>query len=238
MVSKQENPFYNLLFNILLPVLILNKGDLIFSSNSSLYSLLLALTFPLIYGSKDYFLSKKINTMSLIGVIGVALTGGLALFQLKGIYFAIKESAIPLAIALWALGSIYWKKPLASLLFFKSSLFKKDLLLQKLKENQKEKDFEQLMIHSTIGLAGSFLLSAVLNFVIAVFVFKGIDSNLEEEHRRQILNEQIADMTWMGYIFIALPLTLIMGFLLWHITKKLKQMTGLGIHHFLLQNKT
>ena len=149
------------------------------------------------------------------------------MFQLKGIYFAIKEAAIPLFISGIALGSIRYKKPLISVFLFQSSLFKKDLIYEKLREYGKEKDFQKLMNKTTVWLSGSFLLSAALNFIIALIVFKDIDSGLKEEVKRQILNEQIADMTWMGYAFIAFPLSFITVFILWYLLKHLKQITGL-----------
>ncbi len=238
MTQKKENPFYNILFNIILPVLILNKGKDFFpfeSTNVHSYSLIIALAFPIIYGCKDYLLTKKINTISLIGVVGVALTGGLALFQFKGIYFAIKEAAIPLFIGIVVLVCIPFKKPLISFLLFESSLFKKDLIYEKLKEYNTERDFQKLMNKTTLWLAGSFFLSAVLNFVIGLIVFKEIDPELEEGIKRQILNEQIADMTWMGYVFIALPLSSITIFILWYILKHLKQMTGLDLKNSINQ---
>ena len=143
--------------------------------------------------------------MSVIGLVSIALTGGLALLQLEGIYFAVKEAGIPLILAFVALGSIFFKKPLASLLIFKSSLFDTQRIKAKLQENNKERDFEKLMNSSTLFLSGSFVLSAVLNFVIALLVFKNIDPNMKESLRTQIINEQVADMTWMGYVFIAVP---------------------------------
>ena len=215
MTQKTENPFYNLLFNVILPVFILNKAPSFFTFEKiELYSLLVALAFPLAYGLKDYFLTRKTNFISLLSFIGIFLTGGLALFQLKGIYFAIKEAVIPLFIGVIVLGSIFYKKPLISLFLFKSSLFKKDLIYAKLKEHNREMDFQKLLSKTTLWLAGSFFLSAFLNFVIALIVFKNIDPNLTEKIQRQILNEQIADMTWMGYVFIAFPLSFITFFIL------------------------
>lgn len=234
MNPKRENPIYNLGFNILLPVIILNKGQSFFSSEKApIYTLLIALLFPFLYGLKDFITEKKINWLSVIGLISVALTGGLALLQLEGIYFAIKEAAIPLILAVVTVGSIFFQKPLASIFIFQSSLFDKQKIEEKLQENQTEKDFKRLMNLSTLALSASFVLSAILNFLIAIYVFKDRDSNMEENLKRQMLNEQVADMTWMGYVFIALPLTLITALLLWWILKQLKALTGLTLEELM-----
>ena len=239
MNPQKENPFYNFLFNIILPVIILNKGHILFPSGAQapVWTLLTALSFPLVYGLKDFIQAKKINFISLLGLVSVGLTGGLALLQLEGIYFAVKEAAVPLALACGTGLSVLIKKPLARLIVFKSSLFDTQRIQEKLRENKTERHFESLMSISTWILAGSFILSAVLNFIIAIFVFKSIDPLLEENIKRQTVNEQVADMTWMGYVFIALPLTLITGFLLWWILKRLKMLTGLSLEELVPQIK-
>lgn len=232
--SNKENPIYSLGFNIILPVIILNQGQKFISSEAApIYILIIALFFPFVYGLKDFLTTQKINSISLISLVSIALTGGLALLQLEGIYFAVKEAAIPLVLAFVTLGSITFKKPLASLLIFKSSLFDTALIKEKLKENNKERTFDKLMNISTLVLSGSFVLSAVLNFVIAIFVFKDIEPELTEELKRQVINEQVADMTWMGYAFIALPLTFVTGFLLWWILSQLKALTGLSLEELI-----
>lgn len=227
--DKKENPFYNILFNIVLPVIILNKFSEFFPyEHSSTYSLLLALSFPVVYGLKDYYVKKKTNFISVIGVLSIALTGGLALMQLEGIYFAIKEAAVPLFIALILVFSIFYKKPFIKLFLFEMPMFQKDLITKKIEEHGQQKQFEQLMNKSTWYLAGTFVLSAILNFIIALLVFKKIDASLEEALQKQILNKQIADMTWMGYVFIAFPISFITLFLLAYISRDIKKMTGLG----------
>ena len=236
--STKENPIYSLGFNIILPVIILNKGqDFISSESSPVYVLIIALSFPFLYGLKDFIVIQKVNFISLIGLVSITLTGGLALFQFQGVYFAIKEALIPLILAFVTVGSIFFKKPLATLLVFKSSLFDTQLIQEKLREKDKEKDFKSLMNLSTLVLSGSFVLSAGLNFVLALIVFKDVDPSLDESARRQFINEQVADVTWMGYVFVALPLTFIMGFLLWWLLKQLKALTGLKLEELIPKMK-
>ncbi len=237
MIDKKENPLLSLGFNIILPVFILNQGQNFFPAETApLYALIIALAFPFGYGLKDLIIRKKLNAISSIGLVSIALTGGLALFQFQGIYFAIKEASIPLILAFVAWASIFFKKPLASLLIFKSSLFDTALIKSRLKAHNREKDFRQVMNISTWALGGSFVLSAILNFVIAFFVFAE-KPFMGEDQKRQMINEQVADMTWMGYVFIALPLTFITGFLLLWILKRLKNLTGLSLNELIPQIK-
>ena len=233
MNHPKENPLWNLLFNIILPVIILNKAHSLFPSNGPLYSLLIALAFPFIYGLKDYISAKSVNMLSVIGLVSVALTGGLALMKLKGIFFAIKEAMIPFLIALFILGALFYKKNLTLFILTKSPFIKSRLILERIRERNMEIPFNRLMKTSTLWLAGSFVLSATLNFIIAFFVFTDINPQLPSEEQSQILNEQIADMTWMGYVMIALPLSLLMVFLMWYIVRNLKKLTGLSMEQMI-----
>ena len=236
MANRKENPFLNLGFNIVFPVLILNKAENFISvENSAVFILILALAFPFLYGLKDFIQNKKINWLSVIGLVSILLTGGLALLKLEGIYFAIKEAGIPLLLALIAVFSVFFKKPLAYILIFKSSLFNTELIQSHLQLNNNEKQFKRLMIHSTLFLSASFILSAILNFLIAIFVFKDIDPQLTESAKELLINKQVADMTWMGYVFIALPLTVVTVFLFWWILKRLKFLTGLTLEELIPQ---
>ena len=235
--NTKENPLLNMLFNIILPVIILNKGHAFFPENGPLYALLSALSLPFIYGLRDYFKNRHINKISILGLTGIALTGGLALLQLEGRFFAIKEALIPLVIAIFIAGSVPYKKPIMSLLVLESSLFKKDLILSRLKDGERDKDFRNLLNFTTLCLAGSFVLSAILNFIIALRVFKDI-SHLDPTAKSQALNEQVAEMHWLGYIWIALPLSLVMAGILWFLVKRLRQITGLTLSEIISADKT
>lgn len=220
MPKQQDNMFINILCNIILPVLILNKASRFFPFITPSLALVIALAFPFFYGLRSYIKEEKVNWFSVIGLVGVLLTGGLALLQLKGIYFVIKEAAFPLLLALITLGSVLQKKPLMRLMF--NAIFDKDLILLKTKEGNKEKELDYLMNETTLYFAGSFLISAILNFIVATHVF-------QETESLEVLNEQIAKMTWLGYIVIAAPLSIITFVIIWRFISQLKKITNLSL---------
>ena len=229
MSKKQKQPHIleNLLLNIVLPVIILNKADRFFPEDGALYSLLLALSLPFLYGLKEFIKSKELNIISVIGLLGVGLTGGGALLKLDSHFFAIKEALVPLFVASCIFGSVIFKKPVMKLLLFKSSLFKTDLILQKIQNHQEEAGFEKLMNKTSLAVGLLFIASGFMNFFIALWIFKDIPENISEELQAKILNGQIADMTWLSYLIIALPLTILSGITLWVLVKELKKLTGL-----------
>ena len=110
----KENAFLNLIFNIALPVFILNKLS---KTIGPLNALILALAFPLAYGAYDLIKRKKVNAFSILGLLNVSLTGGLALMGLNGFWFAVKEAAFPALVGCFVLGSAFTKKPFIETLF-------------------------------------------------------------------------------------------------------------------------
>jgi hypothetical protein len=231
--QKQKNPLWEILFNIALPVLILNKLSSQFETNGPLIALLVALAFPICYAVYEYAKEKKKNIWSIIGVVNILLTGGFALFQLEGIWFAIKEAAIPLVIGIAVLISAFYKKPLIRMIIYNDNLVNTGLIESRLIERNRQKDFQEHLKTSTIYLSLSFFLSAILNFGLAKYIFVEIPLSLPSSERAEMLNAQIAKMTWLSYIVIMVPSMLVLFLILWHLFRGIKDMTGLSFQEYL-----
>ena len=229
MTQKKENLFINLACNIIIPVFILNKGQSFFSFFNSLHILILALAFPIGYGAFDWLRNKRKNIISLFGVLNVLSTGGLALFKVKGIWFAVKEALFPLLIGLFVLFSAYTKKSFFEYLCSSAPLFN----WTRIKECSSDKSLKKLFRKSTLWFSLSFFLSAGLNFALALFIFTDSAKTLVEQEKEMLLNQQIADMTWLGFVVIGLPMTVFAGFILWSFMKNLKQITGLSLEEIM-----
>ncbi len=233
--SSKESPLasiLSILFNILLPVIILNKlTDKWGGDHGPLYTLLLALSLPIVYGLFDYYKNQQKNLLSLFGCINIVATGGLALLQLEGIWFAVKEALFPLLIGIAVLISAYTKKPLIDLIA--SNILNIHLIHQSIEENGKTRQLKTLFKNSTLIFALSFFLSSFLNFILAMWIFQDIDPAISSTEKAAILNAQVSKMTWMGYVVIALPLTFIMIFNLWYLIRGIKKLTQLSLNEIL-----
>ncbi len=228
-MSKSENPFLSLFVNILIPVLILNKGAHFLGPRGSLWALLLALSFPLIYGLRDYILFRNKNYVSILGGVNACLTGGLALFHLSGSWFALKDATLPYCLGTYVLISSFTDKPFTKMFFLNPQILKVDVLETALHAKGTSGDFNRLLKKGARFFSLSFFISGTLNFLLALRVFTEIDPALAETERSQILNEQIAHMTWMSLAIIALPLLCFTAlFLLWFF-RQLTRLTGLAL---------
>ncbi len=223
--TKPENSWLNLIFNIILPVLILNK---LTKFIGPLAALLLALAFPLAYGAYDLAKRKKVNAFSALGLLNVGLTGGLALMGLHGFWFALKEAAFPTLVGLFVLGSAFSKKPFIESIFLNPGVMKVELLEEKLKENGKQQEFHDHLRKATMWLSLSFVFSAVCNFLLAQKIFLNIDSALTAEAQSVILNEQIAKMTTWSMAIIMVPSMIFLMGIFWYLMRGVKQYSGLN----------
>jgi hypothetical protein len=229
LMQRTENPLISLVVNIMIPVLVLNKASSHLGPNGALWALLLALSFPLVYGLRDYFIFKNKNYVSILGVVNACLTGGIALHQLDGSWFALKDATLPICLGVYVLVSSFTKKPFAKIFFMNPQIMKVDVLQNALAEKGTETQFDSLLRKGTRLFAISFFLSGVLNFFLALRVFTPIDPALAAPARSQVLNEQIAHMTWLSMAVIALPLFCFTGAFLFWFFRRLSALTGLKV---------
>lgn len=228
--EKKDSAFLNLIFNIAIPVFILNKGSKYMGPGGAL---LVALAFPLIYGGMDLYRRHKVNFFSILGLVNVSITGGLAVLGLGGMWFAIKEAAFPLLIGAFVAGSALTKKPFIQTLIVNPSTMHWELVEQKLRELGREHDFLYLLKRTTWLLAASFLVSATLNFVLAVRIFLPIDGALSETERATVLNEQIAEMTTIAFAVTFVPSMLILSGILFYLFRGMTKTTGLTLEQIM-----
>ena len=224
-MQKQQNSFSHILFSILLPVLILNKGHK-FGLDAKL-SVVLALSFPLFLTAKSLIKTKSVDFISLLGMLNVLISGTLTLLTLGGIWFAVKEAAFPLLIGCFVLGSSFSDSPFFETLFLNPTAFHTDKVDERLNTETKKDDFLKLMQHLTRLLSVSFLISSVLNFFLAVKIFEPLAETLTESAKQELLNEQLSHMTLYSMFVILIPSVIFLGALMYYAFKRIHDLTGL-----------
>lgn len=224
---KPENIWLNLLCNIVVPALVLSKLSAE-DRLGPLGALLVGLAFPLSYGIYDLIRRRKWNLFSGVGLVSVGLTGGLGLTEVEGIWFAVKEATIPLMLAIAVLATARSKRPLIRELLMNESITDVPRIEGALRERGTRPDFDRLLRRCNWGLAGSFLLSAVLNYVLARMIVTAVPGTPQ-------FMEQIGRMTWVSYIVITVPSLAIMVLVLWRFFAGTIRLTGLPLESLLHQ---
>jgi hypothetical protein len=209
----------NLLFNIVIPTLIMTKlsGD---DRLGPLWSIVVALVFPVGYGIKDYFDSHKPNFFSALGVISVLLTGTMSLLKLPPEYIAIKEATIPALFGLATIFSLNTRYPLVRTFLYNDNVMQIEKVAEALRQNHAEAAFEQRLKIASWMVAGSFFMSSILNYVLAKVI-------LVSEPGTTAFTEELGKMTALSYPVIAIPSTLVLIGALFYLLKGIRQLTAL-----------
>jgi len=234
---KQENPLLNILLNVLLPVTVLSmcskeEGKLWHLGPT--WALIVAVLLPVGYFIYDYAQRRKANAFSIIGFVSVLFTGVLGLLPEWGVInrdaqlFGIKEAAVPLILAF----IIWWtgrgERPLVRTLLLNPDIVDVLKVESAVAANSARAAFDQLIRSSTWLLVGSMLMSAVLNYFLAVYFISGT------EHDKQLYNAAIAKQTGWGWVVIGVPSMAMMIFAMMRLLKGVKRLTGLDTDQILL----
>ncbi len=219
--------FVEMIVCILLPTLILKKlsPDDMLGSNLALVA---ALSLPVGVAISDFIKSKKISFVPALGFISILLTGGIGLLQLPKEYIAIKEALIPLVLAFATLISTYTPYPLIRTFLYNDLVMDTDKVALHLSQQNKQSEFDHMMIKATWMLASSFLLSAILNYLLAKWIVVSPSGTAE-------FNSELGTMNLMSYPVIVLPCMVITLFALFYVIKNIKKLTGLGLEDVIRQ---
>ena len=224
---KQESLLINLACNLLIPTLILTK----LSGEDYLgikLAIVIALSFPIVYGVHDFFTRGKLNFFSALGVVSVTLTGGISLMELDAIYIAIKEASIPAIFGMATLLSLKTSQPLIHTFLLNEAILDLQKINRALDDNGRKQDFDKLLINASWILAGSFFLSSVLNYLLAVII-------LTAEPGTVAFNEQLGKMTALSFPVIALPAMLVLTADLFYLFKGITRLTGIPLEEIIKQ---
>ncbi|PAV26887.1 MFS transporter [Tamilnaduibacter salinus] len=225
--SQQEgqHPWLDLLVSIVIPSIILMK----FSGDDWLGSapaLVVALAFPLGWGVYEFFRYGKRNFIAVLGLISVALTGGIGLLELDAEWLAIKEAAVPAIIGLAVLVSTFTPYPLIRTLLYNPRVLDVEKIQRALAEHRSEAIFEQRLNRASYYFAGTFLFSSVMNYVLARWIVTSPSGT-------PAFNEELGQMTLLSYPVIAIPSMVMMMAIFWYLWRSIRALTGYTLEEVL-----
>ncbi|RLA42571.1 MAG: MFS transporter [Gammaproteobacteria bacterium] len=226
---QQENMLINLVFNVVIPTLILVKlsGE---EHLGTTWGIVVALLFPISYGLRDFHRRRKINFFSGLGVFSIFLTGGISLLGLDPRYLAIKEAAVPAVFGLATVFSLKTRYPLVRTLLFNDAVIETEKVEAALADQHSKQAFEKMLIIASWIIAGSFFLSSTLNYLLARFIVTSQPGSIE-------YNAQLGKMTALSFPVIALPATLVMLVAMIYLFRGITHLTGMPFEDIMKHHK-
>ena len=218
---KKKSMLVNIACNIVIPTIILSKlsGD---NYLGPIYSVVVALAFPLLYGIRDYLVSHKPNFISALGVVSVLLTGGMSLLKLDPQYIAIKDAAIPGLLGLATLISMYTRYPLVRTFLYNDQVLQVEKVSAALDQHNTTSQFERRLNVATYMIAGSFFLSSVLNYILARLI-------LVSPPGTTAFSEELGKMTALSFPVIVLPSMLVLMGAMMYLLNAIQKLTHLTL---------
>lgn len=216
----RENLLLNLVFNVALPSVLLSslsKPERL----GPVWGLVVALAFPIGYGVVDFIRRRQANFISIIGFLSILLTGIFALVRLDRFWFAVKEASIPAIIGVSVLASMRSKVPLVRQLLYNDQVIDVDQVEAALAARGTREPFDRALQRAGFWLAGSFALSAALNFALARHLIRS-------ESGTTAFNEELAQMNLWSWPVIVLPSIAITMLTLWRLVRAIMDLTGLS----------
>lgn len=228
--EKKENAFVSLLMNIVVPALILTKGAKLAArfeiEISPATVLIVALAFPLVYFCQDFWRRRKTNWISVIGFVGTLLTGGIGLFRLSPFWVAVKEASIPLFIAI----VMIFSRKLIRTFLFNENVFDVPAIEAATRERGNDAVLAATLKRCARVLTASFLVSAILNFVLARIIVH-TDPTVDSV----AFNEELGKMMALSWPVIVLPCMLFIIAALIILIKGLGKASGLSTEQLFKQ---
>ena len=148
--------------------------------------------------------------------------------ELDAIYIAIKEASIPAMFGLATLLSLKTSQPLIHTFLLNESVMDTQKINQALVQHNRVQEFDKLLINASWILAGSFFLSSVLNYLLAVVI-------LTAEPGTVAFNEQLGKMTALSFPVIALPAMLVLTADLFYLFRGITKLTGMPLEEIVKQ---
>ena len=235
--TTQENPFADIIINVLVPVLVLSylskEGDAVWNIGP-MWAMFVALVIPIGYGIWHYLKYRRMNVFSVVGLFSVVLTGAITIYLWSGgasvrknaaLLFGIKEAVQPLVLGSLLLITHKMSKPLFNVFVYNDTIFDLPQIEAAIAERGTEPDYERLLWKATLLFFGAFLISSVLNLGLA-FYFLGDLDPLSADWK-ELYNKDVAKITGWGFVVIGAPILVVGGCILWYLVTGLKRLTGL-----------
>lgn len=245
-MDKGTQSLLNVLLSVLAPVMVLDHCSV---SGPELWQLgttpamALALSLPLGFGLWTFIQSRRVEPLTLFGLLGTILTGVVTIYANTGgseairpdtpWWYAAKEAAIPLLLCGAVMVTARRQDSLLRVLLYSDSLFDITTIEKAVAEKGQQCAYDALLWRSSLFLGLSLVGSAVANFILSLCFLLPV---LDQPAARQALeyNYAVGRMTWWGYLVIGVPLLITLVGVIRSLVARLEDMTGLDRERLML----
>ncbi len=229
----------NIILSVLAPVIILNncstEGDKLWELGTT-PALALALSLPLACGLYSFVSARKVDPITLFGLLGTILTGVVSIYANTGDgaairpdtpwWYAAKEATIALLLGGAMLVSTRSEGSMLRAFIYSDALFDIKAIEKAVSEAGTDARYGSILTRASIFTACSLFVSAAANFGLSLYFLLPV-LELPEAEQPVAYNYAVGSMTWWGYLIIGLPLMLTIMLVMRYLIRALGELTGL-----------
>jgi len=221
--AKPPNGLLDVVLTVLLPSATLEWLSYAqwLGSAAPVWALVLASLIPLGYGVYCWVNKTGLNFFSVFGLAAIIITGALGLSKLDAFWFALKEASVPVLLGFCFPLSFLWKRPLIEALLMQPQVLNVTLVRQKVSTEPAATGFQFLLKSASWQMGGIMMLSAVINFALAIWLLEGKAPQTPEH------NSALSKLNWGGMLVIGIPMLGAMMFIMLRFFRQLATLTGL-----------
>lgn len=237
----------NVLLSVLAPVLVLDHcsttGPGLLELGTT-RAMVLALALPLGCGVWMFIERRRLDPITLFGLMGTILTGVITIYANTGDgsairpdtpwWYAAKEALIAALLGGAMLVTARRRDSMLRLFLYSDSLFDVGRIEKRIAEKELQQPYEALLWRSAAYTALSLFCSALANFCLALYFLLPV---LDQPADRQVLqyNYAVSSMTWWGYLIIGVPLMITLILVMRYLLRRLGELTRLSRDELLLR---
>ena len=226
------NPLFEIALTIILPSLVLDQ----LSKPERLGpfgALIVSLLFPLGFALWCWWKKSGWNVFSILGLATILLSGGLGLLKLPAFWFAVKESAMPIIIALAFPLSHRVGKPLLNAMLMQPHIINVTALQTKAASSPLvRQELDDATFKASMGMGMGMVLSSIANFFLALYLLNG------KEPGTEAFVKGMGTLNWAGTVVIGVPLLVIMMVVFVWLINRIQKITGLERDDLMNPGKT
>ena len=229
----------NVLLSVLAPVLVLDHCSTegpAFYELGTVWAMVIALALPIGCGIYTFWDTRKVDPITLFGLLGTILTGVVTVYANTGEggairtdtpwWYAAKEALIAMLLCGAVLVTAKRKESMLRLFVYSDAIFDIPHIEQAVQEKGVQPEYGHTLWRANLMMAATLFVSAVANFLLALHFLLPV---LDKEPAQQALeyNYAVSNMTWWGYLVIGVPLLLTLFGVIKFLIRRLEAITSL-----------
>lgn len=239
-MDKGTKSLLNVFLSVLAPVLVLDhcsaSGDSWWHLGTT-WAMVVALSLPTGCGIYSLVTEKKVEVLTVFGLLGTILTGVVTVYANTGEgaairpdtpwWFAAKEALIALLLAGAMLVNTRKEGSMLRAFVYSDAIFDVKNIEKAVAEKDARAQYDRTLDHAAYMTAGSLLFSALANFALALFFLLPV-LDAPAAQQTELYNSAVSKMMWMGLLIIGGPLLITLMLVMRYLSNKLIAVSGLA----------